>query len=637
MKMLWTLAGILAAALPLAAQEPAPSPVPAAEARLTGTVEAAYRWRTDVGGSFETWRSVVNLGSGPKLSGAEFTLLDPRRRWFDVIHVRGNDWGGDPYSSFHLDATRHDLYHFTADYRGFLYFNNLPSFADPLITRGIYLNEQSFDLRRRISSFNLELLPGHRVTPYLGYDRATDSGHGVSVFQTDGNEYAIPQRTRDGSNLYRGGVHVTGDRYHVTLEQGGTTFRSNEDTYYTLANPGNVRTPLLGQTLGLTALVRAAGVRGSSVYSKAIVTASPISRLDIYASFLFAQPKNDVNYAQANTGNFVVLNQLLFYSGQQTVLAAAAKMPHTAANIGFEARPFTRLRWLESWSTDRLHNAASFAGRDTVTFVSALTAALTSNRSLVESNVVFDLSRSLTLRGGHRYVWGLAYDTVLPLEGLLTVTRATLHQQVGLGAITFRRGTRLWVTGEVEAASSGGGYYRTSLYDYRRLRLQGRYQLFKSLQLQGNYRILSNDNPLAGVGYSLLGHQESMALAWLPAGRKWNFEGSYEHCGYVSRIGYRVPQTLGAAVSTYREDCHTVAGTLHAEYFGIKLNVGGSVVKTSGTRPTAWYQPALRATGPVANRVAWYGEWRYYGFGETFVQYENFRAHLITLGFRLSL
>ena len=645
MLILFAVAASLAGQEPTAAPDkPAASPVPNAEAAITGTIDVGYRWRTDVSGSFETWRSVVNLGSGPKLSGAEFTILSPRRKLFDTIHVRGYDWGGDPYSTFHLDATKQDLYRFNADYRVFQYFNNLPSFADPLLTRGIFLNEQSFDLRRRISSFNLDLMPGRRIAPFLGFDRAADSGHGVTVFQTDGNEYAIPAQMANSSDLYRGGVHITGNRYHVTLEQGGTTFRSDESTFSQLANAGNVRTPVLGQTLGLTTLLRATGVRGSSVYSRAIVTASPFPWLDVSASFLFAQPKNEVNYSQADTGSFVLLRELLFYSGQQSVLAATAKMPHTAANLGFEVRPLARVRVLESWSTDRLHNAGSSTGRDTLlapgvstTFTSALTAALATNRSQVETNVIFDLTRSITLRGGHRYVWGLAYDTVLPPEGLITVTRTILHQHVGLGGVTLRRGSRLWVTGEIEAASTGGGYYRTSLYDYRRVRLQGRYQLLKTVQLHGNYRLLSNENPLGGTGYYLLGHQESMAVAWIPAARKWNFDGAYEHCGYQSRIGYLIPQTLRTSVSVYREDCHTVSGTLHAEFAQVRLSAGGSLVKTSGTRPTAWYQPAIRINGPLVKRVGWYGEWRYYGFGETFSLYESFRAHLIGVGLRFRI
>src|SRR5438552_3407575 len=115
MKLLY----IIVSLLPLAAQTPAPpavpsatkpaetkpeaSPVPTAESWLTGSLDLGYRWQTGVAGSFDTYRSVVNLGSGPKLLGVDFTVLDPKHRVFDQLRVRANNWGGDPCSTFHLD------------------------------------------------------------------------------------------------------------------------------------------------------------------------------------------------------------------------------------------------------------------------------------------------------------------------------------------------------------------------------------------------------------------------------------------------------------------------------------------------------------------------------------------------------
>src|SRR5215469_2839095 len=58
-----------------AAPAAAASPVPTGEKWVTGFIELGYRWRTDVGGSKETYRSIVNLGSGLKLIGTEFTVI----------------------------------------------------------------------------------------------------------------------------------------------------------------------------------------------------------------------------------------------------------------------------------------------------------------------------------------------------------------------------------------------------------------------------------------------------------------------------------------------------------------------------------------------------------------------------------
>jgi hypothetical protein len=60
--------------LPLSAQAPeaatgssgvAASPVPATEPMLTGWIDLGYQWNTGVAGSLDTYRSIINLGSGP--------------------------------------------------------------------------------------------------------------------------------------------------------------------------------------------------------------------------------------------------------------------------------------------------------------------------------------------------------------------------------------------------------------------------------------------------------------------------------------------------------------------------------------------------------------------------------------------
>ncbi len=174
----------------------------------------------------------MNLGSGPKLLGTDFTITDPKHRLFDQIRVRAYSWGDEPYETFHLDARKSKLYDFNADYRDLAYFNYLPSYADPLLsTRGIVLNEQSFDTRRHFGSFSLDLLPGNWIIPYFAYDRDSGSGRGATTFVSDANEFPVPNTMYDRTSLYRGGVRIELKRFHVTLEEGGTTFRNNQAVY----------------------------------------------------------------------------------------------------------------------------------------------------------------------------------------------------------------------------------------------------------------------------------------------------------------------------------------------------------------------------------------------------------------------
>jgi len=628
-----------------AAAAPPASPVPSSESWLTGYLEVGYRW-DGTGGSFETYRSIVDLGAGPKLIGADFTILDPKHRLFDRLRVRAYDWGDDPYESLHIFADKQGWYEFNADYRRVAYFNNLPSFADPLLSQGVTLDEQSFDTRRTLGAFTLDLLPNKWISPYLGYDRDSSSGSGVTVFETSADEFAVPDSIKDSTNLYRGGIRFHRHLFHLTLEEGGTTFKNDQSTYTSTnyqPDPGNVSTPVLGQTLGLSTLLQDYGIRGTSTFSKAILTASPFPWLDVYAHFMFSEPRDNLNYYQYDKGNFLLESQLLFYTSEQYLAQAAATLPHTSANIGWEIRPVHRIRILQSWSTDRLHNSGSAAQLDTLfstgsstLLADQLQAALATNYSQADTTVMAEVGRNFNLRGGYRYVWGNGSDSVLPPEGLTTIESESIRRQVGLGGLTWKPSQKLSLTGEFEIGSSGGAYFRTSLYNYRKFRGLGRYRILDTLHLSGDYNILSNKDPNLDASYKFLVHQESAAITWTPTAKKYSFEGSYEHCGYHSQISYLIPQLLSSAESIYTEYCHTISALFNLNYRKARLTAGGSAVLTSGSQPTTYYQPTAKLSVGLTKNIGLFAEWRYYGFGETFFMYESFRANLFTTGLRFS-
>ena len=195
-----------------------------------------YRWRTGVAGSFDTYRSIVNLGSGPKLLGAEFTLTDPKHRAFDRIDVRAYSWGDDPYATLHLRANKAQALRFQRRLPRHRLLQ-LPSLLSPIrCWRGASCSISNPSIsRRRLGSFQLDLLPGHWFIPYLAYDRDSGSGTGATTFVSDGNRVRRTEPASRPTNLYRGGVRFELRRLHATLEQGGTTFKDDQSLYQAAA------------------------------------------------------------------------------------------------------------------------------------------------------------------------------------------------------------------------------------------------------------------------------------------------------------------------------------------------------------------------------------------------------------------
>lgn len=628
---------------------PAEAPVSSAEAWLTGSVDVGYRWRTGPGGNDNIYRSTVDLGEGPKLLGVDFTITDPKHRWFDRIDTRAANWGDDPYSTLNVTARKQRIYDFISNYRNLAYFNNLPSFANPLLNRGIYTSQRTFDTRSRMSSFELNLLPGNWIVPFISYDRSSGYGNGVTTFVSDQNEYPVPDRMNFSQNHFRGGVRLELRKGHLTVEQGGTTFRDDQILYQPQesTNPGNRTNPYLGRNLYLNSLWQASGVRGNSVHTKVLGTIELRSWLALYGQFLYARPQNDTRYQQFDTGNSVLQSQALFFTSQQYFLSSAAKVPHRSWNAGGEMRLHPRLRAISGWVSDMIQVNGASVGEQTLNLRPASTpisgsSLLRNNYNHVESDVLWDITRQLTLRSGYRYVWGDTTNFFLPPGGLVTQDIAQLRRNIGKGGFHYRPNGKLSITGDIEAAGSDRTYYRTSFFRYQRTRVQGSYQVSPQINVSASFSALNNRNPTSELNYQYLGIQTSVSVFWNPgADKPVGFQGNYTRATLKSDISYLAPQLLQPEQSLYRDHAHSIQGMFDwrlSKKLGsaARLSTGGSFFISSGSRPTNYFTPSGKLVLPIRNNLAWVSEWTYYGYAESFYFFEGFRAHLITTGIRFT-
>jgi hypothetical protein len=638
-----------AAAAPAAAAPaqaaPAASPAPATEQWITGSFEVGYRWTPDLSGNMNEYRSVVNLGAGPRLLDIDLTIIDPNKRFFDRVDARASGWG-DPNNSIHVDATKLGIYDFRFDYRNMAYFNAVPSFANPGAPAGF--NEQAFDAHRRTMSADLDLLPGKHFVPYLSFDHNSGYGDGIDTYvDSSNNEYAVPTRLRDATNNYRGGVRVEYSRFHVSLEQGGTTYKDDDFASETGVEYGDNSQPLFGQVLDLSSLKQTYGIRGSSLYSRALATASVTPWLNVYAQFLYSEPKTTVNYVDIADGNFALLSSLLFYSGQVNLGTGTSNQPHTTASGGIEMRPLRRVRVFGSWMTDRYHDADSpmvsqqiyltptTLGPDLITNFN-YTQYVNYNQG--EVNVIYDAGKRLTLRTGYRRVWGEATEFAGPLSQTGLLVAGQLQRNISLAGATYRASQKLSVNLDYEGASSDNIYFRTSLNDYQKGRARARYQLASSLTLQARYQVLENQNPDPGIRYDFESRNSSLAIFWTPkAAKRFSLSGEYDRSTLRSNITYLTLPALGSAVSDYRDNAHTVTGTVDVALPGsAKLSVGGSMFLSSGSQPANYYQPLGRFSLPIGKHVSWNTQWQWYGFNDSFYGYEGFRTHIVTTGIRVT-
>jgi hypothetical protein len=302
--------------------------------------------------------------------------------------------------------------------------------------------------------------------------------------------------------------------------------------------------------------------------------------------------------------------------------------------------------------TDRFHNASSAMLAEQFFFGTATTAGakldLTSldrlvyNYSRQQVDVILDVSSKLSLRGGHRYEWGDAQvrTGIVDPRGR---EAGELKRQVGLAGFNFRPLKKLVLTLDYERGAGDRSYFRTSLFDFTKLRARARYQVMPSLMVAANFTVLDNKNPTSGVNYQFQSRANTLSINWTPQGGKiFSLLGEYSRSTLSSDLSYRDPGDLSRARSFYWDNAHVASALVDINLPAVggskgKLSLGGSMFLSHGSRPTNYYQPIWRLQQPLFKHVQWFGEWRWYGYSEPFYLYEGFRTHLFLTGLRLSL
>jgi hypothetical protein len=612
---------------------------PAGEGWLQGSIELGYRWIPNISGNFNTYRSVVNLGEGLRLLNTDFTILNPSKRFFDRADVQASSWGGDPYNSLHVNIQKDSLYRFSADYRNIAYFNFLPSFADPTLSAGRILDQNSFDTAIRTTNVQLDLFPKKWITPYLGFSRNTEFGSGITVFQTDRNDYPVASLNSDQTNTYRGGVRMELGRYHVTVEQGGTTFKEDQGASDNSPNSGNVAGIFNGQQLPLNSLNELYRVRGDSVYTRALGAANPYSWLTVTGDFIYSKPNTDVRYTEASAGTFFLNRIFQFYSLGQDVLTGDANQPHSSGSVTVELRPWRRLRIVQYWMTDRYNNASNalLAENFLVGGVPLTDQQLSTDRMILHYNkeeidAFYELNSRLTLRGGYRFEWGDT-DVRAPILSGQILQSANLRRHVGIAGLTYRIGKKFRVIADAEGSNADQTFFRTSLQDYQKAHVRARYDLTANLHVAADFGLLNNSNPDPTVKYDFSSKVESASVNWTPNGGKWaNLLVDYSRSAVRSNILALTPQTLSPEPSVYVENGHALTMVTSVKWFSF----GGSMFISSGSRPTRYYQPLARFSLPLNKHVQWNTEWRWYSMAEQFFMLENFRSNQLTTSLRFT-
>lgn len=173
----------------------AQTPPQAVEGRDSGnynirqTLEFGYR-HTDVSGNLANYDTFVNLNSGVRLfeQSLDIRSLNHAGLLFDNVSIYSFGYGGDPNDVTRLRIGKNKWYDFTGAFRRDKYPWNYNIFANPLNpvtsvpTLPITNSLHALYLVRRMSDFNVTLLPQSRIRFRLGYTRNIQEGPSFTTF-----------------------------------------------------------------------------------------------------------------------------------------------------------------------------------------------------------------------------------------------------------------------------------------------------------------------------------------------------------------------------------------------------------------------------------------------------------------------
>jgi hypothetical protein len=211
-------------ALPARAQDEELKGVDQGNYNIKQSIEFGGRFAS-IGGDTQTYDTFVNLQQGPRLLGftLEMQSLDHHAALFDRLYFNNFGYGGDPNDVSRLRINKNKWYDFDALFRRDENVSNYSLLANPLNPTTAFANGPGgygppictscvigssphlYDTRRRMSDYNVLVLPQSKIRFRLGYSRNITAGPSLTTIH-QGTEQLLFQETRDTVNAYRLGA-----------------------------------------------------------------------------------------------------------------------------------------------------------------------------------------------------------------------------------------------------------------------------------------------------------------------------------------------------------------------------------------------------------------------------------------------
>lgn len=615
--------------------------------------EVGYRIVPEVAGNKDVYRSMINLGSGPRLLSSHLSLRSNYGAGvlFDRLDLSVSNWGGDPYNTFRLDLGRADTYELRFHYSNLNYYNFLPAYANPLLGTGGGLGQHSLNVTARSADFEIKLRPSKMFSPFFGYSHATGFGPGFTTLGLSGNEFLLRSQWHYSADEYRGGFELALPRTHVTVEQGFRTLKNDTGVSDAGASAGNGSRTFVGQRLDLASLGRGYHDRAAVPLARISAKLEPFKNLHITGRYLYSGADVRSEMGEIRKGNLVSLEDLLVYTAAAETYSTQARKPAHTGSFAVEFSPWSRLT-LSNQFDARSYDVTGAGLLSTGYFGikplgggpppssgirvdSKADTYLSYDMIRNQSEIEVELGGGFSVRGGYRY--GYVETALREGKGSTSEQKAAdITQETEIYGFAYRPGRRLYMALDLEMTDSTGLLTRTDLLDYNELRFDWRVTPMKNLTLGGRVGFLYNRNRQLDVNLRARNRNYTFSVDYEPSER-FRVNLDYQRSFALSSLAILLPHNFSLDTSLYDERCSSVGGSLGIDIFrGLRTDFGYRALISAGDLPLNFYQPFAALSIPLGRRMAIKSNWQYFGYNEKATSLQDHRSHLVTIGLAVS-
>jgi len=621
--------------------------------RMVAQSELEFGWRQlFLGGNRDLYRSQINLDEGLRLLGLSFTSRYPENTGslFDLLTYSMTSWGGDPYNAASLRVEKRGLYRFDFGYSRIVYYNFLPTFANPLLGRGEQLGQHSMDAARRRSEYRLTFFPDADFRIHLAYERNTQFGSAFTTFPIGLDEFVLLDPPRTTMDEYRVGVDVRLGRLRLTVEQGFRAFKNDIHTSQpegaiNLGNSTNPANPTSAnpQQILLQTFARDSGIRGLVPTTRLGLHGHLHRTFSLSGRFAYSDANLDFTRQERATGTLFDLSALRYVTAQTSTSLAHASRPNALADASVNYRPHRRLTFTNTTRFQHFTIAGDVRTRTEQQLSADLRGPLPSPQTRVVAewlgahtsvdsfaNYVegaVELTPHLILRAGHRFTHRRA-SLLRPEAGEREESELNAHAV--LGGLSLRATPALRLFAQIERGSSDTVFTRVAPRRFTRLRTRAQYRPITSLTLGLQLLVTDARNPNPLVDGVQRNRGLTLTTLWTP-GERCALSLSYTRTDITSAILVLHPRLRTIESSQYTANDNFVDGDLILSPLrNLRLALGYSVVNAQGTLPLNFHQPRGMIAYTFPKRFTWSVGWRWYGYNQKGLALEDYRAHTLT-------